>query len=970
MKQIHGMRITGWMLLGVWACAERAAPESSTPPMEEPRVTIDATPNGFYFPQTQLALADGQLSAPSDVSPGVTLYTRSVRRDEELFLAATQFVKTGANVVSRNAGVVEEQIAVSSFFVEQSWHFASEPKGQGALQVEVVVENAANVDVSERGFYFGHEDRSVDYSHATWIDAKGKTVAIIGTWQDDHIRFVVPSEVLEKSEYPAVLDPTIGGETVVGALTAGSPTGANSLAPALASSGTQYLSVWRDFRTGSDSDIYAARLTTAGALTDTTSIAVNTAAGVQGSPAAAFINNTYIVAWEDYKLPAADADIRVARINPTSGAVTQLGSLAATTAAETAPRIASRGAEGLMVFQSGTSVMAALYSGGTLGAPFSIAAVGKEASVAANPSGNFLVTYSAVQTTVDALWGQFVASNGSLVGAPFVISSSSRESRRSSASFVGTDFVVAWVTGGDIWGTRVTAAGVVTDTHLEGANTVGGKLLVSQSNTQDVPDLACNTTCMLAWNDRRAFATQGMDAYVRQFDATLAPLTAEGFLGVAGQLRSQDGPRVAAATSGHLATWWDQRTGGAQIVMGTPIAAGAPTPSDGIVLPRTNNRQTLPSGVTRDRPDGTNFGEWFLLWGDSSQVGDDIVGQALDSQGGISGPVQTVSGAAGHQQDASGDYDGTNYLVYWTDMRGANADVYASRISPTTFAALDPAGIPITTAAADQFATGAASNRLGATLIVWHDRRSGNFDIYGAIVNQAGVVVAADIPISTVAGDQLSATVAWDSVAGVFIVAWSDARAGTVDGRDIYASRVSPAGVVLDPAGVVVSNAAGQQLTPDAASSGGVTLIAWEDRRGATPDIWGARVGAATGSLVVADPAGNVFSDAANAQYQPRVTFAYRDFNSRRRFVVGWTDTRSASRLEDIYGCFVEPSTGQRVRSQFAVSTSTSSESRVDVLGGMWQGRAAAIYLYQRYVTSLRTTRTYARFLLFSTAEI
>src|SRR5262249_37642092 len=70
-------------------------------------------------------------------------------------------------------------------------------------------------------------------------------------------------------------------------------------------------------------------------------------------------------------------------------------------------------------------------------------------------------------------------------------------------------------------------------------------------------------------------------------------------------------------------------------------------------------------------------------------------------------------------------FDGTNYIVAWSDLRNApfsGADVYAARISPAG-STLDPGGFVVTSAVGDQFSPAAASSGTGS-LVVWADTRN------------------------------------------------------------------------------------------------------------------------------------------------------------------------------------------------------------------------------------------------------
>ncbi|MFH0777715.1 MAG: hypothetical protein V2A71_03700 [Candidatus Eisenbacteria bacterium] len=134
-------------------------------------------------------------------------------------------------------------------------------------------------------------------------------------------------------------------------------------------------------------------------------------------------------------------------------------------------------------------------------------------------------------------------------------------------------------------------------------------------------------------------------------------------------------------------------------------------------------------------------------------------------------------------------------------------------------------------------------------LAVWSDKRSGSYDIYGARIDSCGRVLdVGGILISAEVGDQNDPSVAFDG--NNYFVVWSDGRSGPYD---IYGARVTPEGVILDPDGIPISRACGDQVTPAVAFGNTSYLIVWSDSRVVDSDVYGARVNP---SGAVLDPAG------------------------------------------------------------------------------------------------------------------
>ncbi len=225
----------------------------------------------------------------------------------------------------------------------------------------------------------------------------------------------------------------------------------------------------------------------------------------------------------------------------------------------------------------------------------------------------------------------------------------------------------------------------------------------------------------------------------------------------------------------------------------------------------------------------------------------------------------------------------TNYFVIWDDFWAG--DIYGVRISLNGII-LDTIPILISTAINGQSGVKGVFDG-NNYFVVWADKRNNNIkDIYGTRVSSLGVVLDPDgIPISTANNNQDSAQVIFDGTN--YFVCWQDGRIGSYK---IYGARVSTSGIVLDTAGIPILAATHSQRGPQVAFDGTNYLLVWEDAR-AGYHIYGARV---TRAGVVLDTTGIRISIANNPQFYPQVVFG-----DNKYFVI-W-DVINASEW-DLYG--------------------------------------------------------------------
>ena len=892
----------------------------------------------------------------------ISVETGGILREDGSNLGGGSAARTGANgalEIARGAAV--EVLTNREDGIEQAWRFATAPEGQGDLTVNVQITGQRYVGSTANGLHFQSSDGlGFRYSHAVWLDATGHEWPIQATWQDDHIAITVPGELLAESTFPATLDPTISAEAAIDTPVNGW-SGQSSQAPAIAFDGTNYLVVWADQRLSRDEDIFGTRISQAGAILDPAGITIASAAGRQLHPTVAFAGTQYVVAWEDFKVSGgSEADIGAARVS-TAGAVTALGHVASSAQNETQPQIAASGGNALLAWNNAGDIRASLFNGTAFSGAISITAdatAQTDPAVAADPGGNYLVAYSEGVTASADLRGQFVTAAGATSGAAFTISAGAGRQYDPSASFDGTNYVVAWSnnSGGlNLFGARVSTAGVVLDTRTEGVTpNVGGVSISSATANQEMASLSCVAgACLIAWQDNRNNPTTGSDIFAQRL-TTSGALTSNGAeFTISTAAKGQFVPALTSNGTDFFAVWEDGRDVGINTVFGSGVtAAGAVTSPSGLVMATGNNRQSTPALGAAGATTG-------VFWADSKNFGSDIELVRFSGASKLDASARAVSTAVFEQNSPAVTTSAGNFFVVWNDSRnGVDRDIFGARVDAAGNL-LDAGGKAISTATGDQLVPEVATNGT-VSLVIWEDRRNGNFDIFGAIVDNAtGNVTVGDIAICTVAGDQGRPAVAFDAATSQFLVVWGDDRIAT--DANIFGARVSPAGAVLDPDGVAISSAAGGQFAPRLTFLAGTALVVWEDRRlDPQGDIFGARVTIAGAVTVVGGTAFSISGAAPGQQNEPVVAVV------KNGFLVAWTDGRNVNTSgTDIFGQQVA-STGVLSGASFAISANPENEETPALLDTTTDTTRIA---YTRVRTDLQTVRVETRTIATSTTN-
>ena len=252
----------------------------------------------------------------------------------------------------------------------------------------------------------------------------------------------------------------------------------DQILPAAAAGGDGWLVAWQDAR-GAANDIYGARVSSEGALLDGAGIGISLATGAQECPAVAYDGSNYLVVWQDAR--AGSYDIYAARVSA-AGAVLEADGIAVSTASgdQTHPAVAFDGANFLVLWQdyrSGTSydIYGARVSpsGAVLdlsGIAISTATGAQEYPAAAFDGTAYLVAW---QDKRGGPYGDIYASrvqpDGTVLDATGIsISTATLDQLYPSIAFQGTYYYIAWqdsrrTTRPDIFGARVQSNGTVLD---------------------------------------------------------------------------------------------------------------------------------------------------------------------------------------------------------------------------------------------------------------------------------------------------------------------------------------------------------------------------------------------------------------------------------------------------------------------------------------------------------------------------
>jgi len=381
-----------------------------------------------------------------------------------------------------------------------------------------------------------------------------------------------------------------------------------------------------------------------------------------------------------------------------------------------------------------------------------------------------------------------------------------------------------------------------------------------------------------------------------------------------------ESPAIAYGDSVFLVVWADYRNWDWDIYGARIDINGNVLDPDGFIISSVPScYQYYPSVIFGS----TNF---LVAWW---HAGSGVYGCRVTADGQILDPNGfPISINSGNQLAPSVAFDGVNHFVAWQDPRGLGAfDIYGVRVD-TAGNILDTTEIHISAADNSQEKPSVVFDGT-KYLVTWQDSRWGQFDIYGARVDTAGLVLdSTGIVISDAVNWQENPNVTFNGTD--FMVAWLDWRDNQ---PDIYCARLDTSGLLLDSSGIFISNGMNDTYCPGITSDGNYCLIVWPDIRSWRAHIYGARL---NGAGTVLDPEGILFSTALYSQWSSAAAFDGINY-----FAV-WEDYRE-DEFSNIFGVRIDTTGSVLESSGIAICTTSYSLTPAIVYGGLnylvvWSG--------------------------------
>lgn len=249
-----------------------------------------------------------------------------------------------------------------------------------------------------------------------------------------------------------------------------------------------------------------------------------------------------------------------------------------------------------------------------------------------------------------------------------------------------------------------------------------------------------------------------------------------------------------------------------------------------------------------------------------------IIGQFVSRDGTLIGQKITIGPLYSHCPAIA--YNGQNYLVvYENDVMPGGCGIQGRIIS--TSGSLSPIFV-ITSADNTQDSPDVIANEQGDYLVVWMDARhfDNKWHVYGQKVSSEGILSGNNFLIGSMDKSENYPYISSDG--SNYLVVWYENANFNTGEYDLSCARVSSDGVVLDPQGIMICNAAGYQ---GFWGKGGLSfdgtnyIVTWKDTRNGDDSIYYGRI----------SPAG-ILLDGIPQTYGKKLYSTYMTLHSRVEF--------------------------------------------------------------------------------------
>ncbi len=521
----------------------------------------------------------------------------------------------------------------------------------------------------------------------------------------------------------------------------------------VASNGTHYLVGWIDVRDGYPR-IYATRVSNAGQVVDGTGFPVSIANVGQSSPTVASNGVDFLMAWLDNR-SGVTRDLYATRITAAGAVVDGTGLVlsANTTQYESQPAVAAYGTDFFatwMLWDADVTGARQILGSRVLGSGPSVDAVVDTSSLAFSPSqGNcenpkvtgstssYFLAWQCTDSGVTAIHDAWVSLAGTITpGAGLPLATTTLHQTEAAIASNEDNYLVVWTettpSAMHIYGTRVSLQGGVLDTS--------GLLIGTALRERGSPAVASNgQDYLVSWSDFRDVNWDIYGARVLGSGPSASAVLDSGGFAISTDEAVQNEPAVASHGSDYLVIW-------RQAVEERGDLYGARVTSTGGVLD-TSGIAIATNPVEHYSPKvASNTSNYLVVWAEEHEgtTSWDIVGARVSLEGVLVDPGGfLISDASMEQYAPSVASDGSGYFVAWADYRSGNTDIYGARVTDGGVV-LDPLGIAICTELEHQYAPAVAFD--GTSYVTaWADYRGDTlWDIYATQVSSAGGVATPD----------------------------------------------------------------------------------------------------------------------------------------------------------------------------------------------------------------------------------